>query len=56
MPGPLIRTKEELYSFMYDMSNSKDEYMKERKKINDLVNAFQDGKSCERLIMYSNMN
>lgn len=53
MPGPKIRCKEDLYKFIDDIAKGVDDYKDERKRINNLVNQYQDGKSCERLLKFS---
>ena len=55
MPGSHIKTKEELFHFIRDMGSGIDKYEQERKHVNSLVNKYQDGKSCERLVSYSEM-
>lgn len=55
MPGEKIYTKLQLFSFMKDMGVGLDKYEKERIKVNSIVNQYQDGKSCERLIRYSKL-
>ena len=56
MPGPKIMCKEHLYKFIEMISLDVDEYEEERKRVNRLVNFYQDGKSCDRLMEYSNMH
>ncbi len=56
MPGCKIKTKEELFQFIRDMADGFDNYKSERIHVNHLVNHFQDGKSCERLMQYSKMD
>lgn len=53
MPGPKIKTKEQLFKFICDIADGNDEYVNERKYVNQLVNYYQDGKSCERLVKFS---
>ena len=55
MPGPQIKTKEQLFKFIEDIASEKDEYSNERMRVNKIINQYQDGKSCERLIQYSQM-
>lgn len=52
MPGQKIYNKEELLSFIDNLINNKDEYKEERKRINDLVNKYQDDKNCERILEF----
>lgn len=55
MPGKKIYSKEDLYDFIKDIASGRDDYEEERKKINNIINYYQDGKSCERLIEISKM-
>lgn len=55
MPGPKIKTKDELFKFIRDMSDGIDRYEEERKRVNRIINQYQDGKSCERLMRFSQM-
>ena len=55
MPGPRINTKEELFNFIRRTANDEDTYAERRKAVNDKVNYYKDGKSCERVIKISNM-
>lgn len=50
MPGPKIKTKEDLYQFLKDMANGIDEYGEERVKICDVIHKYQDGNSCARAL------
>lgn len=52
MPGEQIRTTEELSLFFEHLRDSRDEYVSERKRVNDIVNLYQDGKSAERVAKY----
>lgn len=56
MPGVKITTKKELYNFLETIANNEDNYADARRQINNIVNQYQDGKSCERLIQYSKLN
>lgn len=56
MPGPKIMSKQDLYNFVIDIANGKDGYETERKRVNNLVNAYQDGKSCDRLMTFSDLH
>ena len=55
MPGYKIKTKTQLFQFIEEMSANVDDYEAERKRVNKLINHYQDGKSCERLIEFSQM-
>ena len=55
MPGSRINTKEELFDFLKGIANGEDHYAEQRKRVNDKVNYYQDGKSCERLITIGKM-
>ena len=56
MPGPKIKTTEDLFQFIEGLATGKDEYKSERERVNKLVNQYQDGKSCERLIQFSQLH
>lgn len=53
MPGHFIMNKDDLYSFLNDMSCGKDMYISERKKVCNLIHHYKDGKNCERLVSIS---
>lgn len=55
MPGPKINNKDELFDFIRDMARGKDEYRNCRIEVNNKVNYYKDGHSCERLITIGNM-
>lgn len=50
MPGKKIYRKNDFIDFCKDVSESRDEYKKEREELNNLVNHFKDGNNCERLL------
>lgn len=50
MPGEKVRTLDELMSFLEQFHNNVDNYMEERKSINNLVNSYTDNSNCERLL------
>ena len=43
LKGHYIYNADDLLQFVCDVTNNDDKYMEERKKINDIVNKFQDG-------------
>ena len=52
MPGHKIKDLEELLNFIKKLNNGIDDYKKDRKKVLNYINEFQDGKNCERIIEY----
>lgn len=50
MPGEKVKNIEEFKQFFDHLDKGIDKYKKERKKVNDAFNAFNDNKSSERLI------
>lgn len=55
MPGEKIGKLEDLYMFIDDLSNKKDDYKKERKKILKITNKYKDDKNTERVVNYLNL-
>lgn len=53
MPGPIIKEKEQLYSFLKDISDGLDEYEKERIRVKNLVHHYKDGNNCKRALEIS---
>lgn len=52
MPGNKIKTLDELLNFINDLNKGKDDYKKDRKKVLNYINEYQDDKNCERIIEY----
>lgn len=50
MPGAFINTPEEFLKFVDDLLNGKDDYKEKRRQVNQLVNQFEGGKDCERIL------
>lgn len=50
MPGEKMYSKKDLIRFLENISNDIDEYTTERKRVNNLVNKYQDDKNCQRLL------
>ncbi len=50
MPGFKMKTINDFEKFIICIANNKDDYLKERKRINDLFNEYQDGNSTKRLV------
>lgn len=50
MPGHKAYVKDDLFAFLDDVAGGKDRHSEERKNVNALVNAYSDGKNCERVI------
>ncbi|HBI61979.1 MAG TPA: hypothetical protein DDY31_12340 [Lachnospiraceae bacterium] len=53
MPGDIIKTKEQLYHFLEDISLGKDGYMEERHRVCDKVHTYRDGKNTRRVLEFS---
>lgn len=53
MPGHIIYSKEDFWSFLKDFSSGNDNYIEERKRVRDIIHYYQDGKSCEKLLHLS---
>ena len=52
MPGAIIQTYQDLLRFFNNVNDEIDMFKKERKKINQLVNYYQDDRSAERCTKY----
>lgn len=52
MPGHHIKTQLELNSFIQDVVNEKDSYVKDRKKVQSIMNEYTDNQSSKRLADY----
>lgn len=52
MPGEKISNFDELKLFITHLVNGEDNYVQERKRINDLINTYQDNQNCKRLAEY----
>lgn len=52
MPGQMIRSDEDIVSFIKDVANGRDEYKEKRKKIVQLVHDYTDSHSTERIVNY----
>lgn len=52
MAGDRICTYQDLLNFILNIVNGKDDYRMERKRINDLVNQYQDNMNCKRVAEY----
>jgi hypothetical protein len=50
MPGMKIRTKEQFYEFLQDVVDDNDQFREDRKRVNDLTNAYKDGNNCRRTL------
>lgn len=50
MPGQKIKSEDQFYGFLTNVSEGNDEYKTERDKINKLVNYYTDGKNCKRVL------
>lgn len=52
MPGQKIKTKRELYGFIENLSNGKDEFKEARSIVRNLTNDFQDRNNAKRVAEY----
>jgi len=50
MPGKKIKNKEQFLSFLIDVTEGKDNYKKDREKVNNIANYYTDGRNCERIL------
>ncbi|MCM1101491.1 MAG: CDP-glycerol glycerophosphotransferase family protein [Clostridium sp.] len=55
MPGYKIKTQEEFYQFLNDLSLGNDSYEQERKRVKNIVHKYDDGDACKRLLELSNI-
>ena len=49
----LIKTRADFKNFIVDIENGIDKFEEPRKEVNKLVNTFNDGKQCERVLALS---
>ncbi|WP_292144851.1 CDP-glycerol glycerophosphotransferase family protein [Butyrivibrio sp.] len=55
MPGVRALSKNDIYNFIRDINMGKDEYYGERCRVNKLVNYYNDGNNCQRILELSNI-
>jgi len=53
MAGYKIKTQEDFKDFIVDIENDIDKYEDRRREVNQLVNTYNDGKQCERVLALS---
>lgn len=53
MPGNIVTTKEEFYTFIDEMAQNKDLHRSRREKVRDIIHHYQDGQACERVLRLS---
>lgn len=56
MPGPLIKTKEQLYKFLRSLADGEDVYEKDRLRVRNQIFKYQDGNNTERVLKMSNIH
>ena len=56
MPGNIIRTKEEFYTFLDEMISGTDAHKAKREHVRDIIHQYQDGKACERILHLSGIH
>ena len=49
MPGAMVHSLKDIEDFISDMANGQDDYAQERQRVNNKVNYYKDGGSCERI-------
>lgn len=52
MPGAQVKTKDDFFRAMKDIAEGNDKYVEERKKVKNLLHAYQDGNACKRILDY----
>lgn len=55
MPGNIIKTTDEFYTFIDQINGEKDPYKTQRKKVRDKLYKYQDGNACKRVLEDSNI-
>ncbi|MGN0383982.1 MAG: CDP-glycerol glycerophosphotransferase family protein [Eubacterium sp.] len=50
MPGDMINDAEQLRDFISKVINHKDDYREFRHEVNNIVNKYQDGENCKRIL------
>ena len=53
MPGHLVETKKQLFSFIEEIAECQDPYKEKRESVRELVHQYKDDKSCERVLKIS---
>lgn len=53
--GYKLKTKEDMYSFLSDLVAGKDDFVRQRHEVNALVNTYNDGQQCKRLLNLTNI-
>lgn len=53
MPGPLIKTKEELYDFFAKLKREEDDFSNDRSRVKNAVFKYQDGLNTKRVLKLS---
>lgn len=49
-PGQRIRSIDDFYQFIDNLSTNVDSYKEDRKRVNELANEFRDGNFCQRIL------
>lgn len=52
MPGKHMKNIEDLKEYILEIHNEKDDYIEERRKINELVNKYRDNQNCKRIVEF----
>lgn len=55
MPGPIIKTKQELYDCLEQWNHCIDEFGEERRRVCNLIHKYKDGKNAQRAVALSGM-
>ena len=53
MPGPIIKEKAQLYSFLKEIADDIDDYKKDRERVKGLIHHYKDGDNCKRALEIS---
>lgn len=54
-PGYKIKSKEDFFKFIDDITNDIDTFQLERTRVNKLANDYTDGNNCKRALTLSNI-
>lgn len=53
MPGPIIKSKEQLYNFFDELGTGIDEYKEKRDKVKQIIHTYQDANNSRRVLELS---
>ena len=55
MPGHKMQTLDDIKTFVYSVSQGRDDCKEEREEINKLINQYPEGNYCKRIVEFSNL-